>query len=67
MEESGERTRRNTATGENTLNWQARVFGGVAFPIPIKKFVVIAPTLEIDQEPEKIKYVSAATATAKLT
>jgi hypothetical protein len=47
--------------GGNTLNWQARAFGGLAFPIPIKKLVVIAPTFEIDQEPEKIKYVPTAT------
>jgi hypothetical protein len=47
--------------GGNTLNWQARTFGGIAFPIPIKKFLVIAPTFEIDQEPEKIKYVPTAT------
>jgi hypothetical protein len=47
--------------GGNTLNWQARAFGGIAFPIPIKKFLVIAPTFEIDQEPERIKYVPTAT------
>jgi hypothetical protein len=47
--------------GGNTLNWQARAFGGIAFPILIKKFVVISPTFEIDQEPEKIKYVPTAT------
>jgi hypothetical protein len=47
--------------GGNTLNWQARAFGGIAFPIPIKKLVVIAPTFEVDQEPEKIKYVATAT------
>jgi hypothetical protein len=47
--------------GGNTLNWQARAFGGIAFPIPIKKLVIVAPTFEIDQEPEKIKYVPTAT------
>jgi hypothetical protein len=47
--------------GGNTLNWQARAFGGIAFPIPIKNSVVISPTFEIDQEPEKIKYVPTAT------
>jgi hypothetical protein len=47
--------------GGNTLNWQARAFGGIAFPIPIRKFVIIAPTFEIDQEPERIKYVPTAT------
>jgi len=47
--------------GGNTLNWQARAFGGIGFPIPIKKLLVIAPTFEIDQEPERIKYVPTAT------
>ncbi len=47
--------------GGNTLNWQARAFGGIAFPIPIKKLLIVAPTFEIDQEPEKIKYVPTAT------
>jgi hypothetical protein len=47
--------------GGNTLSWQARAFGGIGFPIPIKKLLVIAPTFEIDQEPEKIKYVPTAT------
>jgi hypothetical protein len=46
--------------GGNTLNWQARAFGGIAFPIPIKK-LIIAPTFEINQEPEKVKYVPTAT------
>ena len=47
--------------GGNTLNWQARAFGGIAFPIPIKKLLIVAPTFEIDQEPEKLKYVPTAT------
>jgi len=47
--------------GGNTLNWQARAFGGIAFPIPIRKLLIVAPTFEIDQEPEKIKYVPTAT------
>jgi Protein of unknown function (DUF3034) len=47
--------------GGNTLNWQARAFGGIAFPIPIKRLLIVAPTFEIDQEPEKIKYVPTAT------
>jgi hypothetical protein len=46
--------------GGNTLNWQARAFGGIAFPIPIKKLLIVAPTFEIDQEAEKIKYVPTA-------
>jgi hypothetical protein len=47
--------------GGNTLNWQARAFGAIAFPIPIKRLLIVAPTFEIDQEPEKIKYVPTAT------
>jgi hypothetical protein len=43
--------------GGNTLDWEARAFGGLAFPIPIKKAIVIAPTVEVDQEPRYIKYV----------
>src|SRR5580700_837114 len=47
--------------GGNTLNWQARAFGAIAFPIPIKKILVISPTFEIDQEPKQIKYVPGVT------
>jgi Protein of unknown function (DUF3034) len=47
--------------GGNTLNWQARAFGGIAFPIPIGNLLIVSPTFEIDQEPEKIKYVPTAT------
>ncbi len=47
--------------GGNTLNWQARAFGGIAFPIPIKKLLIVAPTFEIDQEPKQIKYVPGVT------
>jgi hypothetical protein len=46
--------------GGNTLNWQALAFGGVAFPIPIKNFLVITPAFEVDQEPKRIKYVPTA-------
>jgi hypothetical protein len=46
--------------GGNTVDWEARAFGGVAFPIPIKKLVVITPAIEIDQEPRRIKYVPTA-------
>jgi hypothetical protein len=46
--------------GGNTLNWEARAFGGLAFPIPIKKRVLMAPTIEVDQEPHYIKYVPTA-------
>jgi hypothetical protein len=47
--------------GGNTVDWEARAFGGLAFPIPIKKAVIIAPTVEIDQEPRYIKNVPGAT------
>jgi hypothetical protein len=47
--------------GGNTLNWQARAFGAIAFPIPIRKLLIVSPTFEIDQEPERIKYVPTAT------
>lgn len=47
--------------GGNTIDWEARAFGAIAFPIPIRKLFVIAPTFEIDQEPRYIKYVPGAT------
>src|SRR6266700_6660837 len=46
--------------GGNTLDWEARAFGGLAFPIPVKKAILIAPTIEVDQEPRYIKYVPTA-------
>ncbi len=46
--------------GGNTVDWEARAFGGVAFPIPIKNILVITPAFEIDQEPSRIKYVPTA-------
>lgn len=46
--------------GGNTVDWEARAFGSVAFPIPIKKVVVVAPAFEVDQEPRRIKYVPTA-------
>lgn len=46
--------------GGNTVDWEARAFGSVAFPIPIKKLVVLAPAFEVDQEPKRIKYIPAA-------
>lgn len=45
--------------GGNATNWQARAFGGIAIPIPVKH-VVFAPTVEIDQEPHHLKYVPYA-------
>ena len=46
--------------GGNTVDWEARAFGGVAFPIPIKNVLVITPAFEVDQEPARIKYVPTA-------
>jgi hypothetical protein len=46
--------------GGNTIDWEARAFGGLAFPVPIKKAILIAPTAEVDQEPRYIKYVPTA-------
>ena len=46
--------------GGNTLDWEARAFGGVAFPIPIKGKIVVAPALEVNQEPRYIKYIPGA-------
>jgi hypothetical protein len=46
--------------GGNTLEWQALAFGGIAFPIPIKNVLVITPAFEVDQEPQRIKYVPTA-------
>ena len=46
--------------GGNTLDWEARAFGGVAFPIPIKNVLVITPAFEVDQEPRSLKYVPTA-------
>lgn len=46
--------------GGNTVDWEARAFGGLAFPIPIKGKVVVAPALEVNQEPRYIKYIPGA-------
>ena len=46
--------------GGNTLNWEARAFGGIGLPIPIRKAILVAPTVEVDQEPRYIKYVPTA-------
>lgn len=45
--------------GGNATNWQARGFGAVAIPLPIKH-VLIAPTVEVDQEPHHLAYVTFA-------
>ena len=46
--------------GGNTIDWEARAFGGIAFPIPIRKKILVSPTVEIDQEPRYIKFVPTA-------
>ena len=46
--------------GGNTIDWEARAFGGLAFPIPIKGKIVVAPALEVNQEPRYIKYIPGA-------
>lgn len=46
--------------GGNTVDWEARAFGGFAIPIPIKNRVIIAPALEVNQEPRRIKYIPTA-------
>jgi hypothetical protein len=45
--------------GGNATNWQARAFGALAIPLPVKH-VLIAPTVEIDQEPHHLAYVTYA-------
>jgi hypothetical protein len=46
--------------GGNTVDWEARYFVGLAFPIPIKGKIVVAPALEVNQEPRYIKYIPGA-------
>lgn len=41
----------------NATSWSALAFGSVAFPIPIKDKLYIAPAFEIDQEPHDVKYL----------
>jgi hypothetical protein len=43
--------------GGNTVDWEARAFGSLAFPIPIKKLVAVTPAFEVDQEPRRINYI----------
>jgi len=45
--------------GGNATHWQARAFGAVGFPFPIKG-ILIAPTFEVDQEPHHLAYISYA-------
>jgi hypothetical protein len=45
--------------GGNSTNWQARAFGAVAVPLPIKH-ILIAPTVEVDQEPHHLAYITYA-------
>lgn len=43
--------------GGNSTNWKARVFGALGFPIPIAKALIVCPTFEIDQEPNRLQYL----------
>jgi len=45
--------------GGNATNWQARAFGAIGFPVPIKG-LLIAPTFEVDQEPHHLAYITYA-------
>ena len=52
--------------GGNATNWQSRWFGAISFPLPIKKKIIVSPTFEIDQEPNRLKYVTAASVPSDL-
>ena len=41
----------------NSTSWSTRAFGALAFPIPIRNKIYIAPAFEIDQEPHDVKYL----------
>ena len=43
----------------NATNWQVRAFGALAIPLPVKH-ILIAPTVEIDQEPHHLAYITYA-------
>jgi hypothetical protein len=45
--------------GGNSTNWQARAFGALSVPFPIKR-LVFSPTIEVDQEPHHLAYVTYA-------
>jgi hypothetical protein len=45
--------------GGNATYWQSRAFGALAIPLPIRH-VLIAPTVEVDQEPHHLAYVTYA-------
>ena len=45
--------------GGNATTWQARAFGAIGFPLPIKE-VLIAPTFEVDQESHHLAYITYA-------
>ena len=45
--------------GGNATSWQARAFGAIGFPLPIKG-ILIAPTFEVDQEPHHLAYITYA-------
>lgn len=43
--------------GGNSTHWEARSFGALGFPIPIAQRLIVCPTFEIDQEPNRLKYL----------
>jgi hypothetical protein len=45
--------------GGNATNWQARAFGALSVPIPFRR-VLLSPTIEVDQEPHHLAYVTYA-------
>jgi hypothetical protein len=45
--------------GGNATAWKARAFGALGFPIPVAKTLLVSPTVEIDPEPNRVKYLSA--------
>jgi hypothetical protein len=45
--------------GGNATHWQARAFGAIGFPLPVRG-VLICPTFEVDQEPHRLAYFPAA-------
>jgi hypothetical protein len=52
--------------GGNATNWQSRWFGAISFPLPIKKKIIVSPTFEIDQEPNRLKYLTVASVPSDL-
>ena len=43
--------------GGNSTVWKARAFGALGIPLPIAKTLIVSPTVEIDQEPNRLRYL----------